>query len=81
MGKHAWCKAAYKTNLGATVLEKIATINGKKYSCNYVSNNSLGSPTQGDDNLKILQYLNVSFILLSCFSCRKPEKTLLTCNV
>ena len=72
----------YKTTVEATVqLENIVVRNGKNHSHNKVSWNYLGSSTQVDYNLRRSQYSHVFFILLSRFSCRKFEKTLVTCNV
>ena len=69
--------------LGTTVLEveNIVIRNGKKYSETMVCYNYLGSPTQADYSSRRSQYSHVFFILFSCFSCRKFEKTFVTCNV
>ena len=66
--------------LGTTVLENIVKRNGRKYSHDKFSYNYLGSPTQADHILQRPQYSHVFFILLSCFSCRKFEKTLVAYN-
>ena len=66
--------------VGAT-FQNTVVWNGKKYNHNKVSYNYLGSPTQADHNSRRSQCLQVFFILFSCFSSRKFEKTLVTCNV
>ena len=62
--------------LGTTVLENIVIRNGKKHSNNKVSYNYLGSPTQAHHNSRRSQHSHAFFILFSCFSCGKFEKTL-----
>ena len=67
--------------LGTTVLENIVRRNGKEHSHDKFSYNYLRSPSQADYILWRSQYSHVFFILLICFSCRKFEKTLATCDV
>ena len=50
--------------------------NGKKQGHNKISYNYLRSPTQVDHNSRRSQYWHMFFILFSCFSCGKFEKTL-----
>ena len=73
-------QAYYETTLGTAVFENIVIRNGKKYSYNKFSYNYVLSPTQADHNSRRLQYSHVFFILFSCFSCWKFEKTLVTCK-
>ena len=73
--EHASCKLIKKTTAGTAVLENIIVRNGKKYGCNKVSYNYLGSPTQEDHNI------HTFFILFSCFSWGKFRKTLVPSNV
>ena len=63
------------------MLDNMVIRNRKKDSHNKVSYSYLGSPTQADHNSRRSQYSHVFFILFSCFSCGKFEKTLFTCNV
>ena len=64
-----------------TVHENIVRRNGKKHSHVKFSHNYLRSPTQADHILWRPQYWHVFFILLSCFSGGKFEKTLVNSNV
>ena len=61
--------------------ENIVSRNGKKHYDVTFSYNYVGSSTQADHVSWRLQYSHVFFILLSCFSCGKFEKTLVTCNI
>ena len=67
--------------VGTAVFENIVVGNGKKYSHDKVSYNYLGYPIQADHNSRRSQYFHVFFILFSCFSYGKLEKTLITSNV
>ena len=64
------------STLGTTVLENIVRRNGKKHRGYYYPE----YPTQADHNSGRSQYSHIFFILLSCFSCGKFEKTFLTCS-
>ena len=74
-------KYCSETILGTAVLENIVIRNEKKHSHHKVSYTYLGSPTQADHNSRRSQYLHVFFILFSCYSRGKLEKTLVTCNI
>ena len=70
---------------GTAVLENIVARNGKKYSHNTdrnshnkVSYNYLGSLNQAVHNLRGSKYSHVFFILFSCFSWGKFEKSVVT---
>ena len=66
----------YETTLGTTVLENIVIRNGMKLNHSKVSHNYLGSPTQADHNSRRSKYSHASYILFSCISFGKFEKTL-----
>ena len=55
--------------------------NRKKHSDNEVSNNYFESPTQTDHNSRRPRCSQIIFILFSCFSCGRFEKTLVTWNL
>ena len=65
----------YETTLETSVPENIVIRNGKKHGHNKVSYDYLACPTQVDHSSIRSQYSHVFFILLSCFSCEKFEKT------
>ena len=78
VGKAYILEADYETTLGTAALENVIIKNRKKHGHKKVSYNYLGSPTQGDHNSRRTQYSQVFFILFSCFSCGKFEKTIVT---
>ena len=74
-------KSCSETILGTAVLENIVIRNEKKHSHHKVSYTYLGSPTQADHNSRRSQYLHAFFILFSCYSRGKLEKTLVTFSI
>ena len=78
--KHTSCKLIIKPLQELLYSKKIVIRNGKKHSDNEVSYNYLGPLTHADHNSIRSQYSHAFFILFSCFSCEKFEKTLVTSN-
>ena len=58
MLKLMYCRNYSYCTIGATVLENTVVRKGKKHSYNKISYNSLGSPTQADQNSRRSQYLH-----------------------